>query len=136
MYLFLTKGDIIVDNKSASEKRRYQRMQIDLKLNISSLFKQDNISISNIESPIEVVDVSKSGIGFISESILPIGFYFNAALKLGNEDDILYCVVKIVRCQPIPHSEEFSYGCEFVGMSSVLNYIFDEYEHEIQETDD
>lgn len=117
------------------EKRRYKRVKADLQLNVSSLFKQDNIKISNIDSPIEVVNVSRSGIGFKAKSILPLDFYFNAALRLGSEDDVLYCVVKIIRCQPIEGSDLYSYGCEFVGMAPVLTYIFDDYE-ESAETQD
>lgn len=115
------------------EKRRHKRIKADLTLNVSSLFKQNNVEISNIHSPIKVTNVSKSGIGFESSSILPLDFYFNAALRLGNEEDVIYCVVKIIRCIPIEDSDTFSYGCEFVGMAPVLNYIFDEYEIEMGE---
>lgn len=114
------------------EKRRYKRIKADLKLNVSSLFQQNNVLISNIDSPINVVNVSKGGISFIAKSILPIDFYFNAALQLGDEEDILFCVVKIIRCMPIPDSDEYSYGCQFVGMAPVLGYIFDEYEEKIE----
>lgn len=114
------------------EKRRDKRLKADLKLNISSLFKQDNVKISNINSPIEVQNVSRGGIGFISKSILPIGYYFNAALNLGSEDDILYCVVQIIRCTP-QKDDVFSYGCQFVGLAPVLNYIFEEFEQSAEE---
>lgn len=107
------------------EKRSAKRVKVDLKLNVSSLFKQNNIKISNVDSPIEVLNVSKSGIGFNSKSVLPLEYYFNAALQLGSENDILYCVVKIVRCEPMS-KDEYNYGCEFVGMAPILNYIFDQ----------
>lgn len=114
------------------EKRNAKRYVADLKLNVSSLFKQDNIKINNIDSPITVTDVSKTGIGFQSASILPEGYYFNAALRLGSEEDILYCVVKIIRCMAL-HDGINAYGCEFVGMAPILNYIFDEFEKDAQE---
>lgn len=60
--------------KNGIEKRRYKRLKADLKLNVSNLFKQNNINIRNIDSPITVTDISKSGIGFRSKSILPIDF--------------------------------------------------------------
>ena len=113
------------------EKRRATRMKTDLKLKVSSLFKQNNVKIADVDSPIEVMNVSKSGIGFNSKSILPLDFYFNAALRLGNEEDILYCVVKIVRCEPIT-KDLYNYGCEFVGMAPILDYIFDEYEETVE----
>lgn len=115
------------------EKRRFKRMKADLTLQVSSLFNQDNKSVVNLDMPIKVVNVSKSGIGFESKSILPIDFYFNASLKLGSTPDTLYSVVKIIRSQPIEGTDLFSYGCEFVGMAPILGYIFDEYESEIGE---
>ncbi|MGN0480784.1 MAG: PilZ domain-containing protein [Lachnospiraceae bacterium] len=109
------------------EKRRSKRVQASLKLNVSSIFKQDNIKISNISSPIEVINVSRGGIGFISRSILPVGYYFNAELALGSAENTIFCVVRIIRCTP-KDNDTFSYGCEFVGMAPVLGYIFDDFE--------
>lgn len=64
------------------EMRREKRWPIELQLEISSLFKQDNVKVENINAPIEVFDVSKAGIGFRTKSVLPIGYYFNARLVL------------------------------------------------------
>ena len=105
------------------EKRRFKRMKADLTLNVSSLFNQDNMEIKNL---------SEGGIAFESKSMLPINFYFNAALNLGSETDTLYSVVKIIRSQPIEGTDNYLYGCEFVGMAPILGYIFDEYEAEIE----
>lgn len=109
------------------EKRRSKRLPIELKLEISSLFRQDNVKVSNIHEPIEVFDISRTGIGFRSKSDLPLDFYFNAKLNLGGDDSSLYCVVKIIRRVEAEDSC-FVYGCEFIGMAPVLSYIFDEYE--------
>jgi hypothetical protein len=110
-----------------SEKRRSRRLEVNLNLDISSLFKQDNIRVDNIDAPIEVINISKDGIGFRSKSVLPIDYYFNAKLQLGSADSCLYCVVKIIR-QDTEGDFTFMYGAEFVGMPSVLQYIFDEFE--------
>lgn len=112
------------------EKRRSKRLDAHLELNISSLFKQNNVLVSNINSPITINNISRNGIGFTSASVLPEGFYFNAALTLGSVEDVLYCVVKIVRSSAIEDSDEYSYGCEFVGLPGILMYIFDEFEAE------
>ena len=128
----MSEGIENVEEKNGIEKRKYKRLKADLTLNVSNLFKQNNINIRNIDSPITVTDISKSGIGFRSKSILPIDFYFNAALKLGSEEDVIYCVIKIIRCQPVSDSDLYAYGCEFVGLAPILNYIFDEYELELE----
>ncbi|MDF2510628.1 MAG: hypothetical protein K0S04_494 [Herbinix sp.] len=114
------------------ERRKAKRMPITLSLEILNLYKQDNVQVSNLHAPIEVVNISKTGIGFESESVLPIGYYFNANLNLGNSEDILHCVVKIVRSQPMEDHRTL-YGCEFVGMATVLSYVFDDYDETIKE---
>lgn len=105
------------------DRRQSKRVRVTLDLMVSSLFIQDNDKIS-IDSPIIVKDISRTGIGFVSKSILPMNYYFNAALNLGEVDSTLYCVVKIIRCEALC-DDEYSYGCEFVGMAPVLDYIFD-----------
>lgn len=112
------------------EKRRSERLKVDLRLEISSLFKQDNVRVDSIDAPIEVENISKQGIGFHSKSKLPIDFYFNAKIQLGGEDSILYTVVKIIRIEAA--EEEYLYGASFVGMPSVLDYIFEEYQSKLE----
>lgn len=113
------------------EKRKAKRLPITLTLEILNLYKQDNVEVSNLHAPIEVVNVSQTGIGFISESILPLGYYFNANLNLSSSEDTLRCVVEIIRSQPMEDGRTI-YGCEFVGMATVLNYVFEEYEHKVE----
>jgi len=108
------------------EKRKAKRVPLDLKLEISSLFRQDHDLVSNVNAPIEVQNVSKSGLAFRSESVLPIGYYFNATLRLLDRKDAnFYCVVKIIRKEELADGGKL-YGCEFVGFPSILEYIFDE----------
>lgn len=106
------------------ENRKQKRTNVSLTLEVSSLFKQDNVRVNHINAPIEVKNVSKSGIGFESKSILPIGYYFNARLEFAKAEEALNCVVRIVRQSDIADGKKF-YGCEFVGLSSVFDYIFD-----------
>lgn len=113
---------------SGMEKRRTKRLDIDLKLVISDLFKQDNVIISNIEAPITVTDISKGGIGFDSTASLPIGYYFNASIKLGNDDSLLYTVIRIIRSSLSFDGTSTHYGAEFIGRADILDYIFDDYE--------
>jgi hypothetical protein len=110
------------------EQRRSRRVPIHLTLKISSLFKQDNVQVKNLNAEIEVKDISRTGLGFISTSILPIGYFFNAKLDFGETDQALYCVVKIIRSHEIGDGK-INYGCQFIGMASIFSDIFDELEH-------
>ncbi|MCH5251900.1 MAG: PilZ domain-containing protein [Lachnospiraceae bacterium] len=112
------------------EMRREKRWPAKLELEISSLFKQDNVKVENLNAPIEVVDVSKAGIGFKSESVLPIGYYFNARLVLG-EQDVLTCVVRIIRQQKVDN--HYIYGCEIVGAASIMDYVINDYAASIEQ---
>lgn len=114
------------------DKRCSKRYPVDLKLEISSLFKQNNVFVDNVNAPIEVINISRSGIGFESESVLPIDYYFNAKIQLGDADSCLYTVVRIVR-QEQSDENKMRYGAEFVGMPSILMYIFDEFEAKYKE---
>lgn len=112
-----------------AEKRRSKRIPITMHLEVSSLFKQDNVHVKNINAPVEITDVSRNGIGFITKSVLPIGFYFNSRLEFENKNDSLNCVVQIVRRKQNDDGTTL-YGCEFVGMPSIFDYIFDDIEEE------
>ena len=114
------------------EQRRNKRIPVTINLEVSEIFKQDNVRVSNLSAPIEVKDISKSGIGFVSESILPIGFYFNSQLTFEKQEKSLNCVVQIVRQIEIGEGK-YNYGCEFVGMASVFDYIFEEIEKSYSE---
>lgn len=111
------------------EQRRSKRIPVKMELEVSSVFKQNNVHVSNLNAPIEVINVSKNGIGFVSNSVLPIGYYFNSRLEFKNENDSLNCVVQIVRCKKTDDGKTL-YGCEFVGMSPVFDYVFEDIEAE------
>ncbi len=106
------------------ELRREKRWPAELKLEITTLFKQDNVKVENINAPIEIVDVSKAGIGFKTESLLPVDYYFNARLVFG-EKDTLNCVVRILRQQKL--EKGYLYGCEIVGAASIMDYVINDY---------
>lgn len=111
------------------EMRRQKRWPASLELEVSSLFKQDDVKVEGINAPIEVTDVSTAGIGFISKSVLPEGYYFNARLLFG-EKDALNCVVRILRQQKI--EDGFKYGCEIVGTASIMDYVINDYAASLQ----
>lgn len=109
------------------EKRRNKRIPISMQLEISTLFKQDNVKVGSVDAPIDVVNISRTGIAFKTESMLPIGYYFNSKIQIGDKDSKFYCVVRIIRREKLDDSLSL-YGCEFIGFAPVLNYVFDELE--------
>lgn len=117
------------------DKRRYKRMSANLHLNISNLFNQDNVVISGVDAPITVIDISKGGIGFNTTATLPVGYYFNAKLELGDKNSMLYTVVRIVRSNLSSDGTHTNYGAEFIGLAPVLDFIFDNYEIQLEKNE-
>lgn len=108
------------------EKRKSKRLNVDLALKISNIFRQDNVLIENIDAPIRVKNISKCGIGFETEATLPIGYYFNAKINLGNKESSLYTVVQIIRAEALEHG--MYYGCEFIGLAPILDIVFEDFQ--------
>lgn len=113
------------------EQKRCKRIPIEIRLKISNLFKQDNVQIKNIEAPIVVKNISKTGIGFETDAVLPVGYYFNARIELGNKESSLYVVVQIVRAEK--KENKMFYGGQFVGSAQILDFIFRDYDEGLEE---
>lgn len=109
------------------DRRKYKRIPFNIKLVVDSLYKQDHVELNNLESEIEILNISKSGLGFESRADLPMDFYFNAHIVL-DEEKRFFGVLKIIRKGEL--EDGFSYGCEFVGLADILSNIIEEYDME------
>ncbi len=107
------------------ERRKFKRYPTHITIKIESLFKQDYDKIDNVNEDIEVVDVSKSGIGFNSKHILPLNYYFNAKI-IFDKERYFYSVLKIIRIIKL-EERAFHYGCEFIGLADILSQSVEEY---------
>lgn len=114
------------------EKRRSRRLPIQLQLDVSEVFKQDNDIIKDLNAEIEVFDISKHGIGFTTTTDIPEGYYFNATIVFENTEQKLLTVVKILHRSQLEDGK-YRYGCEFTGMASIFDFVFDEYEQHVDE---
>lgn len=111
------------------EKRKYKRLPLKLEITISTLFKQDYEIIPDINEGIIVKDISKAGIGFTCNKELPLNYYFDANIKLA-DDEHFFSVLKIVRVRKLEN--EYFIGCEFVGLADILSSRVDIYENELE----
>ena len=108
------------------EKRRYKRLRIQQNLEVSQLFKQDNNIIPDLNAEIHVFDINQAGIGFTTTAYLPEGYYFNATIVLESSEQKILTVVKILNVTELDDGI-YRYGCEFVGLAGIFNYVFDDY---------
>ena len=113
------------------EKRNAKRLVLGMKLSISDLYKEHTNTISDISSPIEVTDISANGIGFISECVLPTGYYFIANLELAPDLPQIITDVRIIRSSAID-MDRYQYGCEFVSIAPNVKKMLEEFEERLK----
>ncbi len=112
------------------ERRRASRVPYEGVLTIDEVYNQEVSIKEKREINIEVTNISKSGLGFNAVEELPLFFYFNAKIDLGN-GRMFYSVLKIIRKDET--SEGYNYGCEFTGLADILSLYIDEYESEMSD---
>lgn len=108
------------------ERRRYTRLPISLVLNVNKLYNQQEIILGEQDARLDVFDISKQGIGFVSDAAFPADYYFDARIELSKKDYI-YAVIKIVRVTETGDGKR-KYGAEFVGLAPFLAAKIDDYE--------
>jgi hypothetical protein len=112
------------------DQRHSTRLPINISLKIESLYRQDHDILEDINESIVVQNISKTGIGFEASHELPLNYYFNAHITIDDEKHF-FGVLKIIRKETV--EKRFFYGCEFVGLASVLSSYIDDYQKEIEE---
>ncbi|MCG8539276.1 MAG: PilZ domain-containing protein [Clostridia bacterium] len=109
-------------------RRKSKRLPVNIKLEVKSLYESGDETLKNVNGEVSLINISKTGIGFISKIQLPIGYFFNAKITI-DEKKMFYSVLRIVRNQKI--NDGYMIGCEFVGLADVLSENIDEYEKQI-----
>lgn len=117
-----------------SEKRADKRINLEMSISISDLYKEGVGTIMDLESSIEITDISSKGIGFISKCVLPIGYYFIADLEISKELPQIITDVRIIRSRAID-LENYHYGAQFVSISPSVKKMLDEYSESLTHTD-
>lgn len=99
------------------DRRKFERVPFDAELTIKEVYNQERTEKEEIPIPIKILDISKGGMGFKAEESLPLHYYFNAKINIG-EERVIYTVLHIIR----KHTEgnEYHYGCEFTGLADVV----------------
>ena len=90
------------------ERRRNRRMELDCKLIVKRLDNSKDEEVS-----INIVDISKSGAGFISSQLFDIGAVYEAYLTLWTKE-VIHAFIEIVRIEK--SVKDYIYGGIFVGM--------------------
>ena len=92
------------------EKRNSRRMGLTARLLIKNM--GDNSLEEEVE--IEVLDVSKTGVGFICDRPLEIGAVYETNLKIWT-DEVIHAFLKVVRIEQTKE-EKYICGTIFIGL--------------------
>lgn len=90
------------------DRRRDSRRELESKLVIKRIDQTDGEEVA-----INIIDVSKSGIGFSCEKTLNIGAVYESYLRIWTKE-VIHAFLEITRIEKI--GDGYSYGAFFVGM--------------------
>lgn len=93
------------------EKRSSMRMSLSAQLLIKNM---TDGSAKEEEVEIEVLDVSKTGVGFICDRPLEIGAVYETNLKIWT-DEVIHAFLKVVRIEQTKE-ERYVCGTIFIGL--------------------
>ena len=90
------------------EKRKAKRTELTSRLIIKPLTGQTS------EVEIDVVNLSKSGVGFVCSEKLEIGAVYEGFMTIWTKE-VIHCFIEIVRIEKKDEAV-FDYGAIFIGM--------------------
>ena len=102
------------------ERRKNNRREL-----ISTIIVKRLDEGENKETTIEIIDVSKSGIGFSCKELLSIGAVYEANLRIWTQE-VLHACLEIVRIEK--RDEGFNYGAIFIGMPETEAFRIEVYD--------
>ena len=95
------------------ERRKNRRLELNSRLILKRL---DQADAASEEIAIEVVDVSKTGLGFYCTIPLEIGAVYESFLTIWTKE-VIHAFVEIVRIEK--EEDAFKYGGVFIGMPEI-----------------
>lgn len=97
------------------EKRHHKRLKIDVSIQLERLTEDGTTTYDYTQ--VEVTDVSRGGIGFLSNEPLEVGGYYNTKIQIWTKE-VFDAVIEIVRKQKLEDGTD-KYGATFIGMSDM-----------------
>lgn len=106
------------------ERRRAKRVELNVTIILKSI-TSSGMTVTR-ELPVQVVNISRSGIAFKTTEELEMGTYYDTHIKMTNSESF-EAVIEIVR-HTLDSDGEMMYGCRFIGMNSENQFKIDVYQ--------
>lgn len=115
------------------ERRKDKRLEINVEILLGRLNGEGTSAVKNV--PVEVTDISRSGIAFVCETEFEPGTYYDTQIQIWTKE-VIPAVIHIIRKEALADSR-VKYGCEFIGMNETDKLKIKIYEmfHEADEED-
>lgn len=102
------------------ERRKSKRSELSSTITIKRL---DENKAEHVD--IDIVDISKSGVGFNCKEPLVIGALYESDLRIWTQE-VLHAILEIVRIEK--KGDMYSYGATFVGMPAMDTFRIEAYQ--------
>lgn len=93
------------------ERRRNKRMELEGKLVVKRLDQGESGNIN-----IEILDVSKTGVGFACTEVLELGAVYETFLTIWTKE-VIHTFIEVVRGEKMENG--YNYGSVFIGMPEI-----------------
>lgn len=110
------------------EKRWAKRLVMDARIKLNSIrggkalgeIKQDAFDV-------DVVNISKGGMAFTTDEILPLNSYYDVHVVLWSKDSF-EAVIEVIRMEREAENDKILYGCKFIGLCASDQFKIDVYQ--------
>lgn len=114
-----------MDNK---EKRWSKRMDINATIKLKTIRSEKMLFEPKLdEFEVDVINISKGGMAFRTNEILPLNSYYDAKVILWTKETF-DAVIEIIRMENEDAEGETTYGCRFIGLNPAMQFKIDVYE--------
>jgi len=106
-----------------TEQRKSKRTGMNVKIKLRTIQSEVIIVNSDEEIEVEVINISKDGMGFKTEELLAFQGLYDTDIILTNGERFT-SIIKIVRMENTGNPETL-YGCHFVGITGADQFKID-----------
>ncbi len=110
------------------EKRWSKRMDINATIKLKAIRNNKAVFEPKLdEFDVEVLNISKGGMAFKTQEMLPLNSYYDAKVVLWTKESF-DAVIEIIRMENEDVEGDTTYGCKFIGLNPAEQFKIDVYE--------